>query len=97
MLIVIHNALIIANFENDYPALLEINPKMLSWGGRGNLILSKKWPLFVCCLSVFLGDLRAMTCLKKLLVGSLCTGPPNKFYLQVICAFKSVRTDEVDT
>jgi hypothetical protein len=73
MLNVIQHALTIANFAIDYPVLLEINHKIAVMGGGAILILSKIWTLFVCCLSVFLGDLRAkkslVSCPKKILGG----------------------------
>ncbi len=59
MLSVIQHALTITNFAIDYPALLESNREIAVMGVAAILILSKKWPLFVCPLSVFLGDLRA--------------------------------------
>ncbi len=53
---VIKHALTIANYVIEQPALLEINRKIAVIGGV-ILILSKNWPPFVCCVSVFLGDL----------------------------------------
>ena len=49
----IQHALTIANFTIDRPAPLEINRKIATMGGV-ILIVSKNWPLFVQCLSVFL-------------------------------------------
>jgi hypothetical protein len=48
----------IADFTIDQPALLENNLKILTMGGA-IIILSKKWPLFVHRLSVFMGVLGA--------------------------------------
>ena len=46
----------IAKFMIDQPVLLEINPKNALMGA-GHYCHIKNWPLFVRCLSVFLGIL----------------------------------------
>jgi hypothetical protein len=49
----------IANLMIDQPVLLEKNCKIATMGGGAIIIVSNIWPLFVCCLSVFMGVLGA--------------------------------------